>query len=64
VAHDGPEFVRIAAGLAKDRPALARLRDGLRSEMQASPLMDETAFARAMEKAFESIWHDYCRPAD
>lgn len=63
VAHVGPEFVRIAAGLAKDRPALARLRDALRAEMQASPLMDETAFARAMEKAFESIWHDYCRSA-
>jgi protein O-GlcNAc transferase len=63
VAHDGPGFVRIAAGLAKDRPALARLRDGLRSEMRTSPLMDEATFVRAMEKALESMWHDYCGSA-
>lgn len=61
VAHDGREFVRIAAGLAKDRPGLDRLRSSLRAEMQASPLMDEPAFAQAMGSAFESMWWEYVR---
>jgi predicted O-linked N-acetylglucosamine transferase (SPINDLY family) len=63
VAHDGPEFVRIAAGLASDHPTLELLRKGLRAEMQASRLMDEKGFARAMETALLSMWHDYCRSA-
>jgi predicted O-linked N-acetylglucosamine transferase (SPINDLY family) len=63
VAHDGPEFVRIAAGLASDHPTLERLRKGLRAEMQASRLMDEKGFARAMETALLSMWNDYCRSA-
>jgi predicted O-linked N-acetylglucosamine transferase (SPINDLY family) len=60
VAHDGPEFIRIAAALASDRPARARLRTTLRAEMQASPLMDQASFARSMEKALVSMWQDYC----
>lgn len=60
VAHDDKEFVRIAVDLANDRPALDRLRSGLRSEMRASALMDEPAFARAMGLALESMWKAYC----
>ena len=60
VAHDGQEFVRIAVGLANDRAGLDRLRAGLRAEMRASPLMDETAFAQAMGAAFESMWRTFC----
>lgn len=61
VAHEGREFVRIAVGLAQDRPGLDRLRSGLRAEMLASPLMEETAFAQAMGSAFEAMWQAYVR---
>jgi len=46
------EYVERAAALAADLPALARLRLDLRGRLQASPLMDEPGFARAMEAAF------------
>ena len=60
VARDAQEFIRIAVGLANDRPGLDRLRAGLRAEMRASPLMDETAFAQVMGAAFESMWRTFC----
>lgn len=61
VAHDAEGFVRVAVGLAQDRPGLDRLRSGLRAEMLASPLMDETAFAQAMSSALEAMWRAYVR---
>lgn len=44
-------YVERAAALASDLPALATLRQSLRPRLQASPLMDEAAFARGMEDA-------------
>ncbi|MCW5592915.1 MAG: tetratricopeptide repeat protein [Burkholderiales bacterium] len=52
LAHCEDEYVERAAALAADLPALARLRSALRGRLQASPLMDEPGFARAMEAAF------------
>lgn len=58
VARDPDEFVRIAAGLAGDVAALARLRAGLRDRLKRSPLMDETGFVRELEAAYLQIWRD------
>lgn len=51
VAGAPDEYVERAAALAVDLPALASLRQSLRSRLRASPLMDEAGFARAMEEA-------------
>ncbi|MNY77549.1 hypothetical protein D3C86_2174950 [compost metagenome] len=46
--------------LARDLPALARIRANLRSDMQASPLMDEPAFARKFEAALTGMFTNWC----
>jgi hypothetical protein len=42
--------------MAADVPRLAKLRTGLRAEMQASPLMDEPGFARKIEAAYREMF--------
>jgi predicted O-linked N-acetylglucosamine transferase (SPINDLY family) len=54
------EFVVRAVALAKDLPALAKLRAGLRERMARSPLMDFTRFAKNLEGAYRTIWRDWC----
>ncbi|HUO80438.1 MAG TPA: tetratricopeptide repeat protein [Steroidobacteraceae bacterium] len=49
-------FVEAAVGLARDLPALAALRLGLRGRLERSPLMDAARFARAVEAAYRQAW--------
>ena len=60
VAAEGAEFVRIAASLASDRAALARLRGSLRATMETSPIRDEAGFAREMGKVLAQMWSEWC----
>jgi protein O-GlcNAc transferase len=57
------EFVARAVAIAADLDALSRLRQGLRTRMQASPLMDGPRFARNMEAAYRAAWRRYCSDA-
>jgi len=52
VAGDLDEYVEIAARLAADRDALARLRSGMRARLLGSPLMDARATALALENTY------------
>ena len=56
VAQTEDEYVAIAANLAADLPRLQALRSGLRGQMQASALMDEVAFVRRVEAAYQSMF--------
>ncbi len=56
IAHSEDEYVDKAVALASDPPRLAALRQQLRADMQASPLMDEVAFARKVEAAYCSMF--------
>lgn len=60
IAESEDAYVRIACDLASDIPRLAELRRGLRGEMEASPLMDGTAFARDFEAACRQMWQKWC----
>jgi protein O-GlcNAc transferase len=60
IARSPQEYVRIAAGLAADRPRLGELRATLRQRMQVSPLMDGARFTRAVEAAYRTMWRTWC----
>jgi protein O-GlcNAc transferase len=55
-AHSDADFVDIAVQLARDLPRLARMREGLRERMAASPLMDGARFAANLEAAYSTMW--------
>ena len=59
-ANDSQQFVKIAVDLANDLPRLTQLRSTLRSRMEQSPLMNATGFARNIEAAYRSMWHNWC----
>ena len=58
--HTPEQFVQTALQLATDRPALAKLREELRSRMESSPLMDAPRFARNVEAAYRGMWERWC----
>jgi len=60
IAQDADAYVRVAAGLARDLPRLAKLRSTLRERMLASPLTDAPRFARHVEGAFRQMWRRWC----
>lgn len=59
-ARTEDEFVRIAAGWAGRPQELARLRQGLRRQVERSRLCDATAFTRALEAAYRGMWRNWC----
>lgn len=58
VATTPDRYVRLATDLARDLPRLQAMREGLRTRMAASPLMDAPGFARGMEAAYRRLWQD------
>lgn len=59
IAHSKEEYLDKLVALASDIPALAKLRAGLRAEMEASPLMDEPGFARDVEDAYFAMFQHW-----
>ncbi|CAB3882184.1 hypothetical protein LMG26788_03345 [Achromobacter pulmonis] len=60
VADDEDAYIRKVVELASDLPALQAVRNTLRDEMRASPLMDEPAFARKFEAALRGMFTNWC----
>ncbi len=56
IARSEDEYIDIVVALASDLPKLATLRAGLRSQMQASAVMDEPGFARKLEAAYREMF--------
>ena len=61
IARSDAEYIEKAVALARNVDRLARCRTGLRSEMQASPLMDEAGLARRVEAAYRQMFEIWAR---
>jgi len=58
IAHSNADFIAKAKMLASNPGLLAQLRQGMRSRMQASPLLDEQRFTRDLEALYrQSVAH-------
>lgn len=60
VAHGPDELVRIASGLAADRPLLRSESAGLREVVRRSPLLDHRGQARRFGEALRGCWARWC----
>lgn len=60
VVRDEADYVAQAMAFARDRQALADLRQGLRTRVAQSPLMDAPRFARDFAAAIGALWRAYC----
>jgi len=61
IAKDVDDYVARAVGHAGDLQYLAKLREGLRQRVLASPLFDAPRFAQYFEEALRGMWAKWCR---
>ncbi len=60
IAETETTYLEIATELAGDRERLAAVRQGLRTVLRASPLLDGKRLAREMEDAYRHAWRAWC----
>ena len=60
IAGNIPEYISKAVSLAGDRDRLREIRKNLRQRVEASPAMDQKAFAKNMEDAYHGMWREFC----
>jgi predicted O-linked N-acetylglucosamine transferase (SPINDLY family) len=60
IAATEDEYIAQAAGLARDKPRLAALRDGMRERLSASPLLDGPSHARGFYGVLRELWRRWC----
>jgi predicted O-linked N-acetylglucosamine transferase (SPINDLY family) len=61
IAHSPEEYLRAALFLAEAVAKTPALRRNVREALQRSPLMDEGAVVRSVERAYREMWRDWCR---
>ena len=59
VAFDADDYIAIAVAAGRHLPELSLLRQNLRVQMAASPLMDGKRLAQDLEAGFRTMWRDY-----
>lgn len=60
IAQDKDDYVRKAASLAADIPALAALRTSMRERCEQSPMFRPERIADGMSRALRVIWRRWC----
>ncbi len=63
VANTNEDFAAVAMALATDWDRLRELRQCLRANLQASPLMQGRRFAQALEEAYRQTFRRWCSGA-
>ena len=63
IANSLEDYVGIARTMFSNLPYLAKLRSGLREQMQNSPLMDYATFTKQLEDTYRGIWEKWCKNA-
>lgn len=63
VCETESEYIATGVRLASDLGALGSLRQGLRSRMASSPLMNASQFTSHLEQAYRELWEGRCRPS-
>jgi len=61
VAGDAGQLVQLAVRHTSDWPRLQALRQNLRAQVQASPLMDRRKFTANMEAAYRQMWRAWVK---
>ncbi|MFN0134451.1 MAG: tetratricopeptide repeat protein [Phycisphaerales bacterium] len=60
IARDEDDYVRIAAGVARDEARRVALRASLRGRLLASPLCDGPGYAARFSAAIREMWRQRC----
>ena len=61
IVHSEEEYVEKACELSSNLKALSKIRDQLRSDMENSPIRNEKAFVKELEKTYQSMWEEYLK---
>jgi len=61
VTDGAGDYVAKAISMAADLPALAELRNTLRSRLLKSPVCDGAGFTRDLEAAYRRMWQSWCQ---
>ena len=61
IADTEEEYIEKACALGSDLNALSGIRNQLRSEMEKSPLRNEKAFVKELEKTYQKMWEQYLK---
>jgi predicted O-linked N-acetylglucosamine transferase (SPINDLY family) len=61
VAENSEHYMQLAVSLAGDKKRLESLRQGLRQQLQQSPLMESRRFTRELEAEYRKMWSSWCK---
>jgi predicted O-linked N-acetylglucosamine transferase (SPINDLY family) len=59
-ATTSEQYIKTALALATNRPALARIRAGLRQRMQDSTLCQHETYVMQLERVYRDLWRRTC----
>ncbi len=60
IATSEKDYIVKAVNLASDTNKLAQIRSTLRTEMEASPIMDPKSFIYELENNYQAMWNKWC----
>lgn len=59
IASSVNEYIDKAVSLASDKDKVRALRQDMRERVAASPIMNQSAFAMNIEKAYRQMWREW-----